>query len=179
MADVSVRPAIGADAAQVARIQLATWRIGYAAILPAQVLAALTVEQATLAWQQSLTEPPSASHHLLVAMEQDWIVGFAALGPAEDLEDGDPEPESTVSIGPLLVEPRWGRRGHGSRLLAAAVDLARADNMSRAIAWLPEADSTSRQFFAAAGWAADGYARTLETGAGELREIRIHASLRE
>ena len=49
--------------------------------------------------------------------------------------------------------------------------------MTRAIAWLPEADSVSRGFFASAGWAADGYARVLDTGAGELREVRIHTSL--
>ena len=103
--------------------------------------------------------------------------GSPSACPAEDFEPGDPEPDSTVAVGPLLVEPRWGRRGHGSRLLAAAIDLARADGMTRAIAWLPEADSTSRGFFASAGWAADGYARVLDTGAGELREVRIHTSL--
>ncbi len=101
------------------------------------------------------------------------------MAPADDLEPDDPSPSSTASIGPILVEPRWGRRGHGSRLLAAAVDHARGDGLVRAISWLPEADTTSRAFFAAGGWAADGYARTLDTGAGELREVRIHVSLED
>ena len=35
-----------------------------------------------------------------------------------------------ASVTDLLVEPRWGRRGHGSRLLAASVDLWRADGFS-------------------------------------------------
>jgi GNAT superfamily N-acetyltransferase len=179
VADVSVRPASETDATEVARVQIATWRIGYASVLPAPVLAALAQEDASLAWAQALREPPSGRHHVLVAKEQEWIVGFVVVGPAEDLEPDDPEPTSTVSIGPLLVEPRWGRRGHGSRLLAAAVDSARLDGMTRATAWLPEADTTSRAFFASAGWAADGYARVLDTGAGELREVRIHASLEE
>ena len=49
--------------------------------------------------------------------------------------------------------------------------------ITRAIAWLPEADDTSRTFFGSAGWAADGTARVLDTGAGELREVRIHVAL--
>jgi GNAT superfamily N-acetyltransferase len=106
-------------------------------------------------------------------------VGFAALGPADDLQPDDPGPETTVALGPLLVEPRWGRRGHGSRLLAAAVDHARADAMTRAIIWLPEGDTASREFFVSAGWAQDGLARALDTGSGELREIRLHVSLED
>jgi GNAT superfamily N-acetyltransferase len=177
MADVSVRPAREAEAADIGRIQIATWQVGYATILPAPVLAALSAETAAAAWQQAITAPPSSRHHLLVALEQQWVVGFVAAVPADDLEADDPDPTSTVAVGPLLVEPRWGRRGHASRLLAAAIDLARTDGMTRAIAWLPEADSTSRAFFASAGWAADGYARVLDTGAGDLREVRIHTSL--
>jgi GNAT superfamily N-acetyltransferase len=177
VADVSVRPARSADAAEIARIQLDTWRVGYATILPAPVLAELDLDSAIAAWAEAAAGPPSTQHHLVVAQEQDWVVGFCAAVPADDLEVGDPEPTTTILIGPLLVEPRWGRRGHGSRLLAAVVDLARADGATRAIAWLPEADTTSRAFFASAGWAADGYARVLDTGAGELREVRIHTTL--
>ena len=90
-----------------------------------------------------------------------------------------PEPETTVALGPILVEPRWGRRGHGSRLLAAVVDHARGDGMTRAIAWIPEDDTASREFLLSAGWAPDGLARALDTGAGELREIRLHVLLGE
>jgi GNAT superfamily N-acetyltransferase len=112
-------------------------------------------------------------------MEGTWRVGFVALGPADDLEPGDPEPDTTVAIALLLVEPRWGRRGHGSRLLAAAVDHARADGATRAIAWIPEGDTVTRDFLLSAGWAPDGLARALDTGAGELREIRLHTMLTE
>ena len=80
-------------------------------------------------------------------------------------------------IGPLVVEPRWGRRGHGSRMLAAAVDHARGDGLARAVVWLPEADTVSRSFFTSAGWAPDGLVRGLDTGAGEIREVRLHVTL--
>jgi len=47
--------------------------------------------------------------------------------------------------------------------------------MVRAIAWLPIADAASLEFLRRR-WEADGYARTLDTGAGEIRELRLHAS---
>jgi GNAT superfamily N-acetyltransferase len=177
MADVSVRPARPDDAAEIGRIQVETWRTAYAEILPAQVLDGLTVDDAAATWGAAITEPPSRRHHVLVAQEQDWRVGFVALGPADDLQPEDPDPTTTLGLVVILVEPRWGRRGHGSRLLAAAVDHGRADGMTRAIAWIPERDSATREFLISAGWARDGLARALDTGAGELREIRLHTSL--
>ena len=177
MADVSVRPASPADVAEIARIQIETWRFAYAEILPQPVLDTLSVDTAVDAWTAAITSPPSPRHHVLVAMEQEWLVGFTAIGPAGDLEPADPEPATTAAISPLLVEPRWARRGHGSRLLAAAIDHTAADGTTRVITWLPEGDQASRDFFVSAGWAPDGTARALDTGAGELREIRLHTTL--
>jgi GNAT superfamily N-acetyltransferase len=177
VADVSVRPAMPPDAQELGRIQVDTWRTSYADLLPEAVLDGLSAEAAATAWSSAILQPPTPQHRVLVALEQDWRVGFVAFGPADDLEDGDPEPTTTVAIAPILVEPRWGRRGHGSRLLAAAVDYARDDGMTRAIAWVPETDLASRTFLESAGWAPDGLARALDTGAGELREIRLHAEL--
>ena len=177
MADVSVRPARPGDATELGRIQVETWRTAYAEILPTAALTALSADAAAGAWADAIGRPPSPRHHVLVALEKDALVGFVALAPADDLEATDPQPATTLAIAPLLVEPRWGRRGHGSRLLAAPVDHAREDGMPRAIAWIPEGDTASRTFFESAGWAPDGYARALDTGAGELREIRLHTEL--
>ncbi|MEO6884665.1 MAG: GNAT family N-acetyltransferase [Jatrophihabitantaceae bacterium] len=181
MADVSVRPARSDDAAEIARIQVQTWRTAYPTILPAAVLDALSVQAAQSVWADAITAPPTARHHVLVAMEQQWTVGFAALGPVDpatpdEAAPGEPEADTTT-ISALLVEPRWGRRGHASRLLAAAVDHARGDGTIRALMWIPEADTVSREFLLGAGWAPDGLVRALDTGAGELREIRLHVSL--
>lgn len=177
MADMSVRPARPDDVAEIARIQVATWRHGYASIIPAPVLEAVTEQAASSAWSSAVTSPPSPRHHVLVAQEQQWLVGFVALGPADDLQPDDPEPSTTTAVGPLLVEPRWGRRGHASRLMAAAVEHAQAHGSTRAVMWIPEADTASREFLIGAGWEPDGLARALDTGAGELREIRLHVAV--
>ena len=176
MADVSVRPARAGDAAEIGRIQVATWRWGYRAVLPADVLAGLTEDAAAQAWQAAITEPPSAQHYVLVALEGEHTVGFTAFGPYDEREPDDPD-ERAVAVAALLVEPRWQRRGHGSRLLAALTDLVGADAPTRIVAWIPEADTAMREFLIGAGWAPDGLGRALDTGAGALREVRLHTRI--
>lgn len=173
MADVGVRAAGADDVAEIARIQVVTWTTAYQRFLPAAVLADLTEERAAVAWTAAVGAPPP--YHVLVGYEQAWTVGFTAVGPSgeEDASPGD------AAIAALLVEPRWGRRGHGSRLLAAAVDHLRADGMTRLVAWLPDGDRASAAFYESAGWERDGAARILEADGGTVRESRWHAALHE
>ncbi len=173
MADVGVRAAGADDVPEIARIQVLTWTTAYRPFLPEAVLAGLTEERAAGAWAAAVGAPPP--YRVLVAYEQDWTVGFAAIGPSgeEDASPGD------AAVAALLVEPRWGRRGHGSRLLAAAVDHLRADGLTRLVAWVPEGDGASAAFYSSAGWERDGLVRTLEADAGTVREARWHVSLAE
>ncbi len=177
-ADVSVRPARPDDAAEIARVQVVTWRTAYRALLPTAVLDDWDADTATESWRAAVASPPTPAHGVLVALERNSVVGFTAFGPAElgVGETSDPA-GPTAELSTLLVEPRWGRRGHGSRLLAAVADVARRDGVARLQVWLPETDQVSAGFFESAGWAPDGWARTLDTGAEPLREIRWHALL--
>lgn len=173
MADVAVRAARPGDVPEIARIQVETWRTAYKQFLPGSVLAALDVDQAARAWGAAVAEPPSPAHRVLVATEGTAVVGFAAVGPSDE-EDARP---GDAAVAALLVEPRWGRRGHGSRLLAAAVDHLRADGVTRLVAWVPDGDRASGAFYESAGWDRDGRARILEADGGSVRETRWHVAL--
>lgn len=175
MADVSVRPARPEDAERVARVQLSTWRTAYADLLPAEALDVPEVNAAAL-WLGAVESPPSPEHRLLVAMERIELVGFAASGPAAD-EDLDPT--STVELLTLLVEPRWGRRGHGSRLVAASVEHWRGAGFTTAVTWAWERDPATRSFLKGSGWEPDGTARGLDTGPRVQRQLRYHTDLTE
>jgi RimJ/RimL family protein N-acetyltransferase len=169
VADVSVRPARPEDAERVALVQLSTWRTAYD-FLPEEALE-VPLEQAAALWLRAIELPPSATHRVLVAMDGDELVGLAASGPAED-DDVD-----AVEVSTLLVEPRWGRRGHGSRLLAATVDHWREDGATTAVSWVWERDKVSQAFLAGAGWEPDGTARGLDTGPRVERQVRLHADV--
>lgn len=165
MADVSVRPARPEDAEHVAHVQLTTWKTAYGGLLPASALE-LPLAQVAAVWLNAIEAPPSPQHRVLVACEQDSVVGFAASEPAED----------GVELTALLVEPRWGRRGHGSRLLTACADHWRAD-ADLAVAWAFEADTVLIGFLESAGWALDGASRALDTGEQVLTQRRLHTAL--
>jgi GNAT superfamily N-acetyltransferase len=175
-AEVSVRPARADDAAAIAHVQLVTWRTAYRELLPAAVLDDWDEPAAAAAWRAAVTAPPTPAHGVLVAVDGTEVAGFAAFAPAEAAAGGPTEPP-TREVTALLVEPRWGRRGHGSRLLAAVVDLAVAAGVARLHLWLPEDDRVTARFLTGAGWAPDGWLRTLDTGATPLRQLRWHTLL--
>ncbi|MDP9436717.1 MAG: GNAT family N-acetyltransferase [Actinomycetota bacterium] len=170
MADVRVRPARAADAERIALVQSQTWRQAYAELLPPEVLE-LPLERLAETWRTAAASPPSSRHRLLVALDGEELVGLALSAPDEELP--------AFELASLLVLPRWGRRGHGSRLLAACVQAWREDGAELAVCWLLERDRASAGFLRGAGWEPDGGARGLETGHGTLRQVRFHADLRE
>ena len=177
-AAVSVRPARPGDAPDMARVQAVTWRTAYRSVLPAAVLDDWDETAAAEVWRAAVVAPPTPAHGVLVAVDGEVVVGFAAYGPPEVSEQHPRAADApTTEVATLLVEPRWGRRGHGSRLLAAVADLAPASGARRLAMWVPEADAVTARFLESAGWARTGWARTLDTGAEPLRELGWHATL--
>ncbi len=180
-----VRPARPDDADGIARIQLSTWRVAYRRMLPRHVLDQLDESFLARGWREAIEAPPSARHRVLVAVEQaqqSYLVGFAATGPADEQalapgEKPDALGDGVAAVTDLLVEPRWGRRGHGSRLLAATVDLWREDGFTAAVAWAYEGDPATRKFLASAGWEPDGAARALDVEDMLVPQLRLHVSL--
>ncbi|XVU24126.1 N-acetyltransferase family protein [Actinoplanes sp. CA-054009] len=181
-----VRPARPEDAPEIARVQLTTWRSAYRRMFPAHVLANLDLDYLTRGWAEAITAPPSPRHRVLIAVEQSdtatQVVGFAAAGPADEQALAPEEPplgESTAAVTDLLVEPRWGRRGHGSRLLSAAVTHWRDDGFERAVAWAYEQDQAMRKFLSSAGWEPDGAGRALDVDDMLVPQVRLHVAVAE
>ncbi|WBB81854.1 GNAT family N-acetyltransferase [Micromonospora sp. WMMD882] len=180
-----VRPARPEDAGEIARIQLATWRVAYRRILPRHVLDNLDEAYLARRWGDAVTAPPSATHRVLVAVEQaesSFLVGFLAAGPADAEALAPQEPAESLgadvaAVTDLLVEPRWGRRGHGSRLLAAAVDHWRDDGFGRAVAWAFEGDEATRKFLTGTGWEPDGAGRALDVDDMLVPQTRLHVAV--
>jgi GNAT superfamily N-acetyltransferase len=185
MATGFVRPAHPVDAGEIARVQLATWRTAYRRLVPAQVFD--RIDEAFLAesWREAIEAPPSPRHRVLVAVEQaerSYLVGFTASGPVDEQALAPEEPveahgDTVAAVTDLLVEPRWGRRGHGSRLLAACVDLWREDGFTSALAWAYEQDKATRTFLTNAGWQPDGAGRALDVDDMLVPQLRLHVTL--
>ncbi|SRR6266487_301198 len=177
-----VRPARTADAADLARIQVASWRSGYAELIPAPVLAELTSTRAEQRWHDqwhnSVANPPTSRHRVLVAIERGQargsaVAGFTSFGPATD---PDLWPATDAELYELCVDPGQTGRGHGSRLLNAVADTVADGGFQTLCAWALESDTTRRGFFESAGWTLDGTRRQLDMGT-PVPQLRLHAAV--
>jgi GNAT superfamily N-acetyltransferase len=177
-----VRAARAGDASDLARVQVASWRVGYADVVPGDVLAELTGDEAESVfrdrWRDAVTNPPTSRHRVLVAVEADAdraVAGFASVGPATD---SDRWPGTDAGLYELRVMPELTGRGHGSRLLHAVADTLVEDGFHTVDTWVLEEDSVLRGFLSAAGWAADGARAELDLGAG-VPVVRMHTAISE
>lgn len=163
-ADVSVRPAVPGDEAVITGVQLRAWRVSHAQALGAAVLDSLDAAAVRDLWADAIVSPPTPAHRVLVACDGPRVVGFAATAPTAD---GD------VEVLALEVDPDHQKGGHGSRLLAACVDLAREDGAGLLYTWVLDDDPAREQFLSASGLGPDGAERALtaEGGPAERRWV--------
>lgn len=180
MARPDVHLARTTEAEEIARIQRATWRSAYGEALGPRALAQLDEPGVVDRWAQAVEHPDT---DVFLATEGEFTVGFCVSGaaPEEELTTSDDtlptDAAHTGLIATLLVEPRWGRRGHGGRLLAAAARALRSRGANQAVTWVFESDSATLGFYRNVGWNTDGTLRTLDTGERTIREVRLVGGL--
>lgn len=175
LADASVRVARVSDAPAVGFVQAVVFREAYAAALAPEVIEQFQPQAFAGAWRATLEGSASGDGVLLVACAGEQVVGFAAVGASSD-PDAD---EGTAELLVLGVHPEARRQGHGSRLLHAVVDTARARGRDRLTAWTLASADEVRAFLVSAGLAPDGAHRARVVGPeGETAdEVRLSASV--
>ncbi|TFH54118.1 GNAT family N-acetyltransferase [Actinomyces viscosus] len=178
-----VRPARVEDLEAIGEVQAATMlaslQAGHAAEhdspLPEGVRAMIAAPVIAAGWEAAVVEPPSPRHHVLVATtagggaEDRAVVGLLGLAPTQSMDAKGQVDEAgvrAVEVTALGVEPASQRRGHGSRLLAAAVDLARQDGARALVAWAVRGDESVGRLLASVGMAPTGAHRVLGVGEG-------------
>ena len=175
-----VRPARAGDAASLARVQVASWRCDFARIVPSELLAELTSEEAEQVWRdrwrEAITNPPTSRHRVLAAVDggpSREVAGFASAGPATD---ADRWPGTDGEVYELRIYPERTGQGHGSRLLHAVADTLIEGGFHTVSIWALEADTALRRFLEASGWAADGARAELDVGTS-VPAVRLHTAI--
>ncbi len=167
MASSTVRPATVDDARTIADLQLQVWRQAFATVLPPAAL-----DTPLDAHAGSWTDRIERGGPVLLAVEGAEPVGFAAA----DLDRRNLlDPIGEIEV--LYVVPRWGRRGHGGRLLVTAAAELRRQGARVGRWWIPQVDTVTAGFLTGAGWAEDGVRRELDTGAAPIVELRWSGTL--
>ena len=169
---VTIRAATAQDAVAIAEVHVAGWRSAYAALLPPDVLANLSVSARAQMWHQRLTDTDVATW---VAEDQEHrIAGFASAGPSRD----DADASATGELYALYVHPdRWAS-GVGKDLITTAMDHLRP-RFATATLWVLRGNARARAFYEGRGWRPDGAARTEQRYGATLDEVRYRRELRE
>ena len=162
--DVAVRPARVGDEVTIGRIQVDSWVGSLGERLGRRRHAAFDQDAITAQWAVSIAQPPTAGHKVFVATCNDVIVGFIAVAPPSD-------------IVAFEVDPERRRRGHGSRLLAAAVEHLKAHGGTQMKLWSLSNDKVRAGFLTSAGFGEAGMARELDGPGIASPEKLWHASL--
>ncbi|MGI8869343.1 MAG: GNAT family N-acetyltransferase [Mycobacteriales bacterium] len=157
--DLVVRAATPADADTLGEIHVRTWQVGYAGILPAEHLAAMSVERRREGCRTLLTDPagprerpdrPPPDNY--VAERAGRIVGFTTVGPSRDPDAG----EASGEVYSIYVAPAaWGT-GAGRALMAQGLDRLRERGYAAATLWVLEGNMRASRFYERAGFAPDG-----------------------
>lgn len=170
----SVRPALPSDAAAIAAVQRRGWSARDPRMARLADEAGLDEAAVAAAWGTAAALAASGGAPLarvVVAIDGSGAVaGFAATAAGDD---------GSAELLELVVDPGLERRGHGSRLLAAVADLARAAGAGSLTAWVPaDGAGTGRAFLASAGLVPDGASRELEAPDGtRATQVRLAAEL--
>ncbi|PWB82944.1 MAG: GNAT family N-acetyltransferase [Methylocystaceae bacterium] len=151
MTAIEIRPATDADAEAIAAVHVAAWRETYEGLAPAEVLAALSVEERAARWRAVLSEPdaPTRSAVFLALAEDGSAAGFASCGPQrrEALSAAGYKGEFSA----VYILKSAQRRGVGRRLMALMAENLLARSLDRASLWVLRNNFPSRRFYEALG----------------------------
>lgn len=153
------------DAADIARVHVASWRAAYRGILPDDLLDRLTVADREALWQQVLSDNRV---RVAVVEENAAVHGFISVGPSRDT-DAD---KHTGEVSAIYLAPNAWRRGHGTLLMNHALQVARANGWSQLTVWVLRDNTNARRFYEHMDFNPDGAQREEMVQGAAVTEVR-------
>ncbi|HET9933691.1 MAG TPA: GNAT family N-acetyltransferase [Polyangiaceae bacterium] len=167
---VLVETASIADAAEIARVHVETWRAAYRGIMSSEFLAGLDVATREEQWRNWIELP---ERRTLIAKQGGALLGFCLTGPARDPDAND----ATFEIYALNVGEAHWRSGCGRALLERAIDDAADDGAAQLTLWVLEQNQRARLFYEKLGFSPDGVSKIVQMGGVPLNELRYRRKL--
>jgi GNAT superfamily N-acetyltransferase len=145
------------DAAGIADVHIASWRAGYAHVLPASLLYGDEFEPGRRRiWEEWRFDP---GQRVAVCVETDSganverIVGFAAYGPERERARGFTGRGELYAF--YFHPDAWGGGGAGD-LIDHVDERLRAEGFAEAVLWVLDDNPRARAFYEKHGWAPTG-----------------------
>lgn len=148
-ATIELRAADHADIDDVVAVFQACWSTSYAAVLPSELVAAMTPKRSRSLWTRVLAE--ASPGEVIVAVTDGAIAGVTRWAVAGA--------DSPGWVHSLYVDPTSQGLGVGRRLLGAAEEAITSAGVSAARLWVFAANEPSLAFYATCGWSPNGSTR--------------------
>jgi GNAT superfamily N-acetyltransferase len=169
MSSYQVRPAVDADAEQVAAVHASSSHAAYEGI--ASAVQQLSIEKRRAFWRDAIEYGEPLVH---VALEAARVVGFVGFDRSRDPKSKP----TTGEIWALYVEPsHWGR-GAGLALWDAAREGLLEEGCTEVTLWIPLSNDRALRFAELAGFKRElSSAKTAMLGGVKVEEIRLRRPL--
>ncbi|GAA4892995.1 ribosomal protein S18 acetylase RimI-like enzyme [Stackebrandtia albiflava] len=150
-----IRVAVEADALAITRVRTASWRAGYAGVMPGSVLDALPSEPSD--GYRRFLAAPDPGHAVLVAEQGSRVTGFVMCGPYRRQPDSSPaDTAEGGEIYAVYVDPgEWGG-GTGRALMTVAIEELSHHGLLPVRLWVLVENPRARRFYERFGFTADG-----------------------
>lgn len=169
---VTVRLAGAADADEIGRIQVETWRAAYAGLMPDEAIEGFDVASRQRMWQEGLGRTPRPGSATFVVEDSGEVVGFASVGASRDQEA-----QLEAELYAIYLHPSRWDRGIGRALLQRAEESMRSSGFREAVLWVLEGNERGERFYRAAGWEHDGGSKLDEFQGATVTELRYRKRL--
>ena len=153
-----IRDAELRDARGIAEAHVRSWQAAYAAIVPDEDLAQLSVDEQEQFWAQILSKGVRAT---FVLVNRDLVVGWSGFGPARD-EDCDPI--LVAELYGIYLLPEYWSMSYGKQLYRATETRIRQSLVENLVLWVFEKNTRARSFYEAVGY-------RLESGKAERNAL--------
>ena len=169
---MKIQPAVPEDVPAIARAQVRSWQAAYERIMPADHLATLSVEKREALWRELLSR---SAPELLVAKENDYIIGFIAFGRCRDQDAA----ASAAEIWSVYVIPSHWAQGVGTQLWKQARERMIELGYHSVSLWVLADNTRATQFYDRIGFDLDEEsAKDVVIGGKTLSEVRYVAQHR-
>ncbi len=164
-----IRAATRSDADGITDVHVASWRAGYAHVLPEEVLFASDFDSSRREFWNRWRFAPGQRIAVAVQLGDDIgrrVVGFSSYGPERERARGF---TGRGELWAFYLHPDvWGT-GLASELLEHTELRLRAEGFESAVLWVLEDNPRARRFYENHGWVASG----LEADFDAYCEVRI------
>jgi ribosomal protein S18 acetylase RimI-like enzyme len=150
-----IRAGSRGDAAAIASVHVASWRAGYAGVVPDSVLYSDEFESSRRRVWADWRFNPGQRVSVCVRPEGDdeEIVGFAAYGPERERIGGFAGRGELYAL--YFLSEAWGE-GSASALIEHTDERLRAEGFDEAVLWVLKDNPRARAFYDKHGWAPTG-----------------------